>query len=450
MASLIDIKQVEGFDSGSFELLDIRISNLEAWSSSLDTAFVTEAELSGYSQSLGLEINIIDNRLDNLELFSQSLSASLASTFIDFGDGYATETFVLQISQSILNDYGLISSSLQLNSSSLDSIILTNVTATGSFSGTFYGDGSNLTGVSNYTDLDVLNYINSIGILSGSYQIALEISGAFSELSNSFDYRLTNLEFFSSSLNANFVSEAELTVFSTSIDTNINLVSSSIATTISGVQSDITQLNIFTQSYYTDSESFDNRINGLDIRVDLLEDFSNSVDITFIDEFELGEAIDEVLNNYGLVSGSHYNGGITLNNDIYISGSTRLGDNDEQIHEITGSLKLKNSICIGDTFLQSYQNQNVTGNDNLIAAVTASVYTAVFFEYVIISGSNIRAGNLVSTHYNGNTEYYDQSTQDIGDTSMIELRTEIQNGNLVLLANSNFGVWNIKTFVKGL
>jgi hypothetical protein len=443
MASLIDIKQIEGFDSSSLEAIELRVTALEVWSTSLDTAFVTEVELSAYSQSVNSDFVIVDNRLDNLELFSSSLSSSLSAIYLDFGDDYVTSTQLLNATQSVLNNHNLISGSLQLNSSSFDSLIITNISATGSFTGTFIGDGSGLTGIIHYTDNDVLNYINSLGVLSGSNQIALEISGAFNELSESFDYRLNNLEFFSSSLNANFVSEAELTVFSTSIDTEIYNFSSSIVTTISSVQSDITQLNIFTSSYYGDSASFDTRL-------DLLEDFSNSVDITFIDEFELQEAVDSVLNDNGLVSGSHFNGSVTLNNDIYISGNVILGDNEEQIHEITGSLKLKNSICIGDSLLQNYQNPNVVDFDNIIASVSASLYRAVFFEYVIFSGSNIRAGNLVSTHTDGNVVYFDQSTQDIGDTSTVELRTEIQGENLVLLANSNFGVWNIKTFLKGL
>jgi hypothetical protein len=42
------------------------------------------------------------------------------------------------------------------------------ITGSGYFSGSFIGDGSQLSGVTSYTNTDTLNYINSIGVLSGS------------------------------------------------------------------------------------------------------------------------------------------------------------------------------------------------------------------------------------------------------------------------------------------
>ena len=61
----------------------------------------------------------------------------------------------------------------------------TNVSLTGSFSGSFTGDGSLLSGVTSYTDNDTLAYINSIGVISGSAQIASDISGSFTSTSQS-------------------------------------------------------------------------------------------------------------------------------------------------------------------------------------------------------------------------------------------------------------------------
>jgi hypothetical protein len=46
-------------------------------------------------------------------------------------------------------------------------------TYSGSFSGSFVGDGSNLSGVTSYTNSDTLTYINSLGVVSGSDQISL-------------------------------------------------------------------------------------------------------------------------------------------------------------------------------------------------------------------------------------------------------------------------------------
>ena len=46
-------------------------------------------------------------------------------------------------------------------------------TYSGSFSGSFVGDGSNLAGVTSYTNADTLTYINSLEVVSGSEQISL-------------------------------------------------------------------------------------------------------------------------------------------------------------------------------------------------------------------------------------------------------------------------------------
>ena len=62
----------------------------------------------------------------------------------------------------------------------------TNITASGIISASstvianaFVGDGSNLTGITEYTNADTLSYINSINVLSGSLQIASDISGSW-------------------------------------------------------------------------------------------------------------------------------------------------------------------------------------------------------------------------------------------------------------------------------
>lgn len=465
MASLIDVKQIDGYDSGTVDDLFIRVQQLETFSQSVQQTFTSELELSGFSQSVVDGFSSIEIRLTDLENFSSSLDTN-----------YVTEIELNQATQSILFDYGLISS---------------------------------------------------------SNQIASEISAAFSEPSAGFDTRISILETFSASLNDSYITEAELTVYSASVETSFSTLETNFANQVSGVQSDLLTLSqsfagtiggldsvldsleLFSSSldagYVTHPEleettsylqsqingrldtasfnvyvatkkmrvddieqftidtntrvdRFDARLDSLEVfsssynqdsasfdyRIDILEDFSNSVDVTFIDESELSEATQSLLDNYGLVSGSHFSGSISLNSNIYISGSTILGNQESDVHQITGSLKLKNSIFIGESLLQSFQNQNVVGHDNQIASVSSSLYTATFFEYVIQSGSNIRAGNLVSTHYNGTTEYYDQSTQDIGDTSTVVLRTEVLSGSLVLLANTNLGIWNIKTFVKGL
>lgn len=70
------------------------------------------------------------------------------------------------------------------------------VTATsfsGSFSGSFFGDGSGLTGVS-ATTIAYSNITGKPTLLSGSAQIATDISGSFTSVSSSITTRITTLE----------------------------------------------------------------------------------------------------------------------------------------------------------------------------------------------------------------------------------------------------------------
>ena len=56
----------------------------------------------------------------------------------------------------------------------------------------FIGDGSGLTGVTSYTDSDTQDFINSINIISGSAQLASDISGSFGATSASLATRITD------------------------------------------------------------------------------------------------------------------------------------------------------------------------------------------------------------------------------------------------------------------
>jgi len=111
---------------------------------------------------------------------------------------------------SLSNTPTLLSSSAQIatdisgSSTSLSSSIAGRVAANESFSsslsttiitytGSFYGDGTNLTGVTSYTDSDTLSYINSVGVLSGSAQIAANISGSFTATSASIASDIANI-----------------------------------------------------------------------------------------------------------------------------------------------------------------------------------------------------------------------------------------------------------------
>lgn len=78
---------------------------------------------------------------------------------------------------------------------------------------------SDVAAVANSVDFD--NITNTPTLLSGSSQIATDISGAFDEASSSLASRITAQEDFSSSLDATFATDAELNAVSSSVATDI-------------------------------------------------------------------------------------------------------------------------------------------------------------------------------------------------------------------------------------
>ncbi len=178
----------------------------------------------------------------------------------------------------------------------IDNPIGINAALTGSFSGSFFGNGSGLTNVA-ASNVEYANVLNKPTLLSGSAQIASQISGSFGAVSASFATRFDNL-------GTGFATDSELSNVSSSLagditniyntyatDTELANVSSSLASNIANIYStyatdtELTNVssslasdiaNIYS-TYATDSElavvssslasnivSINNTINGLD------------------------------------------------------------------------------------------------------------------------------------------------------------------------------------------
>jgi len=92
---------------------------------------------------------------------------------------------------------------------------------TGSFSGSFYGDGSNL------NNLPVPSIDTGSLVTTSSFN---SFTSSYYADSGSFSTRVTNLENFSSSLDATFATEAELNAATSSLSASISYLSSSFET----------------------------------------------------------------------------------------------------------------------------------------------------------------------------------------------------------------------------
>ena len=83
-----------------------------------------------------------------------------------------------------------------------------------------------------------------------------------------------------------------------------------------------------------------------------------------------------------------------------------------------------------------------------VATVTIADFDAAFFDYVIKSGTNLRAGTVTAVHDGTNVEYNEVSTQDLGDTSDVTLSVDISGADMRLRATTTSNNWEIKSLVR--
>jgi hypothetical protein len=145
----------------------------------------------------------------------------------------------------------------------------------------------------------------------------------------------------------------------------------------------------------------------------------------------------------------------------YVTSSAGIVDNGyklqiQQSGSVSGSLFVSGSSLFNGTAtivsasLNYQQNLAVaTGSFQTILSVATGSFRSAFFDYVAFSGSVVRAGIIVSTWSGSNTEFYENFTEDLGgSTSLVNLRTVISSGNIVLQAGISGSAWAVRSLVR--
>ena len=105
----------------------------------------------------------------------------------------------------------------------------------------------------------------------------------------------------------------------------------------------------------------------------------------------------------------------------------------------------------GWNFTNTSSNVNVLSSDVPVVDISTGSYSAAFFDYVALSGSNTRAGIVFGSWVNGLINYTEVSNVDIGDTSKVTMSLALNGGNVQLLANvSDTTPWSIKALGRYL
>jgi len=121
------------------------------------------------------------------------------------------------------------------------------------------------------------------------------------------------------------------------------------------------------------------------------------------------------------------------------------------IKTITVDYTFEGDINIKTAKFNYQENLDV---DSALVEVVATVdklsYDAVFFDYLVKNGTNLRAGTVASVHNGTSASFFDNSTTDLGDTSGVVLSVDISGNDLRLKADASTDNWEIKCIVRAI
>ena len=112
---------------------------------------------------------------------------------------------------------------------------------------------------------------------------------------------------------------------------------------------------------------------------------------------------------------------------------------------ITGSLVVTSTLTLDQT-LTDYAtvNSSIVGANNLFTQATGS-YTSAFFKYTTTNGTNARSGETMAVWNGTTTQFTDNSTLDIGDTSGVTVAASIITSDLQFNITTTTSGWKIKS-----
>lgn len=85
---------------------------------------------------------------------------------------------------------------------------------------------------------------------------------------------------------------------------------------------------------------------------------------------------------------------------------------------------------------------------NVISSIATGSYDAAFYNYILKSGSNARAGQISAVWYNGAIQYTETTTTDIGNTDSVLMAVSLNTNLVQLRAITSSPSWSIKTSIN--
>ena len=112
------------------------------------------------------------------------------------------------------------------------------------------------------------------------------------------------------------------------------------------------------------------------------------------------------------------------------------------------------TVLIGDSLAPALNttvitSPSVTGSFTVYSLPTAS-YDAAFFEYIARSGSDARAGQIMSLWSGSSVNFTETTTTDFGNTSALAFTVAVTGSNFALTGSVTTAGWSIKTIVRSI
>jgi hypothetical protein len=190
--------------------------------------------------------------------------------------------------------------------------------------------------------------------------------------------------------------------------------------------------------YFTETES-DARFLGISAK---------AADSNLLDGLDLHTGRNNVANRVVRTDGNGYANFGWINTT---SGNTTSTITDVYVNTNDGYIRKASK----SEFQSQMGIQNVVSNTDVdtgtetVTSAPISSYSGYFFDYVVSNGGNFRAGTVTAVEYNGNVEFTETSTNDIGDTSDLTLFCDGSNGSdMKLRATATSDNWSVKVKMR--
>jgi hypothetical protein len=143
---------------------------------------------------------------------------------------------------------------------------------------------------------------------------------------------------------------------------------------------------------------------------------------------------------------------LQVSGSLAVTSGSIFGTLTSNTHQFTGSVGITGSLIITGSFDLGIAEFNstsstTTAGTTIVSSYATASYNSAFYNYYISSGSNARAGQIMSVWSGSTIQYTEVTTNDIGNTNTASFAVTLATGN-VRLSFTAPGAWTVKSIVN--